>query len=279
MSLLKNSPEMAETADRLKRTPLHIFCKRILFLKEQETADPNFDKEIIQKLLEALVKENPMGIAVEAGGICPYESMSFSNQKRFFEMAINEDRKRKDPSPVNDEGARLALGRDGKTYYCGRYIGIRALKGSDGQCGPTSGPQCLSCRRGVVKEVKVEEKEGGDKSEGGEAAVGDENKKDAPGSTPLSNIGSKQAEGRSSKSWIRSLSWGNVQSEGPEDNDKPVEADEVLNDDLSLGKTDELFEIIMASFREKSVKGLEENVGKYAIAGCLDLFAWQVRFY
>lgn len=205
--------------------------------------------------------------------------MSFSNQKRFFEMAINEDRKRKDPSPVNDEGARLALGRDGKTYYCGRYIGIRALKGSDGQCGPTSGPQCLSCRRGVVKEVKVEEKEGGDKSEGGEAAVGDENKKDAPGSTPLSNIGSKQAEGRSSKSWIRSLSLGNVQSEGTEDNDKPVEADEVLNDDLSLGKTDELFEIIMASFREKSVKGLEENVGKYAIAGCLDLFAWQVRFY
>lgn len=54
----------------------------------------------------------------------------------------------------NDEGVNVYLGsywgpgNDGSsTYYCGRYLGRAAIPGSDGQCGPTAGPQCPSCER------------------------------------------------------------------------------------------------------------------------------------
>ena len=37
---------------------------------------------------------------------------------------------------------RLGTGMNANLYYCGK----EALPGSDGQCGPNSGPQCTSCR-------------------------------------------------------------------------------------------------------------------------------------
>ncbi|CAK0862769.1 unnamed protein product [Prorocentrum cordatum] len=57
----------------------------------------------------------------------------------------------------NDDGARVALGDDSQAahpggdgtgkYYCGRDLGVAAIPGSDGQCGPHGGPQCPSCLR------------------------------------------------------------------------------------------------------------------------------------
>jgi hypothetical protein len=58
--------------------------------------------------------------------------------------------------PLNDEGAPVALGNDElagtrhdgrRTVYCGRRLGGDAIPGSDGVCGPTSGPACPSCDR------------------------------------------------------------------------------------------------------------------------------------
>ena len=54
--------------------------------------------------------------------------------------------------PSNDEGATVALGNDrsfpgyrgSDKFYCGRRM---AIPGSDGQCGPSAGPQCASCER------------------------------------------------------------------------------------------------------------------------------------
>ncbi len=57
---------------------------------------------------------------------------------------------------VNDDGAPVNLGQPGKEwrgqnggelYFCGRRLGRQAIPGSDGQCGPTHGPQCSSCKR------------------------------------------------------------------------------------------------------------------------------------
>ena len=54
---------------------------------------------------------------------------------------------------VNDEGATVKLGNDqykdighdgSHKYYCGRRMPI---PGTDGQCGPSGGPQCKSCLR------------------------------------------------------------------------------------------------------------------------------------
>lgn len=55
-----------------------------------------------------------------------------------------------DPGHTNDEGAKVAPGRDASCchlFYCGRHIGARQLPGSDGFCGPSNGPQCQSCTR------------------------------------------------------------------------------------------------------------------------------------
>jgi len=46
----------------------------------------------------------------------------------------------------NDEGVNVDVGSN-LTLYCGRFLGRRAIPGSDGRCGPNNGPQCVSCRR------------------------------------------------------------------------------------------------------------------------------------
>ena len=57
------------------------------------------------------------------------------------------------PPLMNRAGVAMRLGNtsfpgfDGsRTYYCGRRLGRAAIPGSDGQCGPTAGPQCEDCR-------------------------------------------------------------------------------------------------------------------------------------
>lgn len=39
----------------------------------------------------------------------------------------------------------LGTGSGASKYYCARIIGVARLPGSDGQCGPNNGPQCLEC--------------------------------------------------------------------------------------------------------------------------------------
>lgn len=40
---------------------------------------------------------------------------------------------------------RLGTGAGKATLYCGRRLGRTLIPGSDGQCGPNSGPQCADC--------------------------------------------------------------------------------------------------------------------------------------
>lgn len=51
--------------------------------------------------------------------------------------------------PENDEGCKLfrGSGSDLDRWYCSRVLGEEAIPGSDGRCGPNSGPQCASCTR------------------------------------------------------------------------------------------------------------------------------------
>jgi len=44
---------------------------------------------------------------------------------------------------TNLAGARVKPGKDGKTYYCGQYIGANLRP--TGHCGPSEGEQCQSC--------------------------------------------------------------------------------------------------------------------------------------
>ena len=56
---------------------------------------------------------------------------------------------------LNDAGVPMELGNSGdypgydgsRTFYCGRKLGSSVIPGSDGQCGPSAGPQCLDCKR------------------------------------------------------------------------------------------------------------------------------------
>jgi hypothetical protein len=48
---------------------------------------------------------------------------------------------------INTDGCPMIRGTDGgaSTLYCGRTLGIDAIPGSDGRCGPNDGSQCPSC--------------------------------------------------------------------------------------------------------------------------------------
>lgn len=57
-------------------------------------------------------------------------------------------------SKVNEAGVPMRLGNDKflsqgfdgrQTYYCGRHLSCKQIPGSDGQCGPSAGPQCTDC--------------------------------------------------------------------------------------------------------------------------------------
>lgn len=51
-------------------------------------------------------------------------------------------------SPKNRAGLSISLGTgsNSTTYYCGRKLGTDVIPGSDGQCGPSNGPQCPDCQ-------------------------------------------------------------------------------------------------------------------------------------
>lgn len=50
----------------------------------------------------------------------------------------------------NRAGCVIRRGSDkwSSNYYCGRMLGSQAIPGSDGQCGPNTGPSCLDCQAG-----------------------------------------------------------------------------------------------------------------------------------
>lgn len=54
------------------------------------------------------------------------------------------------PELLNDEGApvqRSTLAGHTHLWYCSRSLGMDALPGSDGCCGPNDGPQCWACEK------------------------------------------------------------------------------------------------------------------------------------
>ena len=67
--------------------------------KEQQTLSPNLDEKDLQKVLETLVNLNPKAILIDR----IFESMSFSNQKLFFEILINAGRDRKGQGDKENE--------------------------------------------------------------------------------------------------------------------------------------------------------------------------------
>jgi hypothetical protein len=42
------------------------------------------------------------------------------------------------------------IGKD--KIYCNRHLGIEAIPGSDGRCGPVDGPQCSDCFEFIPQE-------------------------------------------------------------------------------------------------------------------------------
>ena len=85
------------------------------------------------------------GVACGRSGQKPIEGVRYT-KNQFVE-------KKEFVMDVNDEGATVKLGNDefkdighdgSHKYYCGRRMPI---PGTDGQCGPSGGPQCKSCLR------------------------------------------------------------------------------------------------------------------------------------
>jgi hypothetical protein len=69
------------------------------------------------------------------------------------------------------------LGPDASdTYYCGRHLGTELIPGSDGRCGPDSGPQCRDCSR--AQQQLLEEQEGQKKTAEVQKKRTDEEQKD-----------------------------------------------------------------------------------------------------
>jgi hypothetical protein len=50
------------------------------------------------------------------------------------------------PLFTNSDRYPMSRGNTWDSWYCGRNLGPEAIPYSDGQCGPTSGPQCASCK-------------------------------------------------------------------------------------------------------------------------------------
>ena len=65
----------------------------------------------------------------------------FSNGGMPYQVKFNADGP--ETEHYNDEGAKLVRGTDEgwtSNFYCGRYLGVDKIPGSDGNCGPNNGP-------------------------------------------------------------------------------------------------------------------------------------------
>jgi hypothetical protein len=52
--------------------------------------------------------------------------------------------------PLNRAGVVMTFSGQTGRFYCGRRLGVAAIPGSDGQCGPNNGPQCSDCNALVL---------------------------------------------------------------------------------------------------------------------------------
>ena len=104
------------------------------------------------------------GVACGRSGQKPIEGVRYT-KNQFAKKSVGMD--------VNDEGAVVKLGNDqykdighdgSHKYYCGRRMPI---PGTDGQCGPSGGPQCKSCLR------FQEKKDSGDQKKQRSSSFGD----------------------------------------------------------------------------------------------------------
>jgi hypothetical protein len=48
--------------------------------------------------------------------------------------------------PLNRAGVVMKFSGQTGRFYCGRRLGVALIPGSDGQCGPNNGPQCVDCK-------------------------------------------------------------------------------------------------------------------------------------
>ena len=105
------------------------------------------------------------GVACGRSGQKPIEGVRYTKNQFAEKKELGMD--------VNDEGAVVRLGDDqykdighdgSHKYYCGRRMPI---PGTDGQCGPSGGPQCKSCLR------FQEKKDLGDKKKQRSSSFGD----------------------------------------------------------------------------------------------------------
>jgi hypothetical protein len=63
---------------------------------------------------------------------------------------------------VNCAGAvmRPGTGSGSHLLFCGRRLGVEAIPGSDGRCGPNNGPQCADCQAGPLPPPAKEDASG-----------------------------------------------------------------------------------------------------------------------
>ena len=46
---------------------------------------------------------------------------------------------------VNREGSTSKVSRETGSFYCGRDV-LKGVRGCDGHCGPSNGPNCKACK-------------------------------------------------------------------------------------------------------------------------------------
>jgi Ca2+-binding EF-hand superfamily protein len=84
-----------------------------------------------------------------ACGRCTNSTITAASSTAFLCVEAAGAAKPADPLGLNRAGVPVAFGRDSShnhKLYCARDLGRDAIPGSNGQCGPSNGPQCEDCK-------------------------------------------------------------------------------------------------------------------------------------
>jgi len=105
-----------------------------------------FSSRVVQQHHHPLHPTTPSRVQTAICDVCrsSHSSAFFCSECNFdiCEGCINSYRHQ-----LNRAGVAMIPGADGSgRLYCGRWLGVKAIPGSDGQCGPTNGPQCADCQ-------------------------------------------------------------------------------------------------------------------------------------
>ena len=145
---LRDAISLSEPGDKMDPSMFKKYCSRLKRKYHLVKVTEVNKSKLAAFIVPTLLPQEKLGDMVKRMEGIPLPPASDSKIDWFPETMERIANLPREARPLNRVGIPMSLGTDygyRDTYYCGRFLGVANIPGSDGRCGPTNGPQCADC--------------------------------------------------------------------------------------------------------------------------------------